>query len=157
MMPNDPALLVLCAVAIWTDIRTQKIKNWLTFPMMVAGVVSAPWFATHFYDGALGLVATLLVAIPGWRFGGAIRAGDVKMLMAAGALMGPEAGIRAVIWTYMLGLPAGLLVLLIKGKLGNLWRFWVKKERSAPTIVAHAPVVALGILLTRFQPFPNLW
>ncbi len=157
MTPNDIALLALCAIAMWTDIRTQKIKNWLTFPMMLAGVASAPIFAAHYYDGALGLLAALVVAIPGWRFGGAIRAGDVKMLMAAGALLGPECGVRAVIWTYMLGLPCGLLVLLVKGKLGNLWRFWVKKERSDPTIVAHAPVVALGILAARIQPFPDLW
>jgi hypothetical protein len=57
----------------------------------------------------------------------------------------------------MLALPAGLAVLAYRGRLGNLWKFWVKREKGEVTEAIHAPVVAAGILLARLQPWPNLW
>jgi Flp pilus assembly protein protease CpaA len=155
--PPDVVLLVLCAGSIYTDITTQKIRNVLTFPVMATGIAMAPLYAAQPYDGVLGLLAAFAVAVPGWKILPAIKAGDVKMLMAAGSLMDPERAILAVLWTYVLGLPAGIVVLAMRGRLGNLWRFFRHRDRSDPTVVAHAPVVALGILAARVLPFPDPW
>lgn len=159
--PRDVVLAVLLVHACWTDLRTQKIKNYMTLPVMAAGVVLSAVFAPqaggHALDGVGGWIVALLLTIPAWAFGRALNAGDVKMLAAAGALMGPEMTVRAVLFTFVLGLPAGLLVLALKGRLRNLHTFWVKGDRSQATVVAHAPVVALGILLARLQPWPDLW
>lgn len=155
--PPDVVLVALCAGSIYTDLATQKIRNVLTFPVMATGIAMAPLYGAHPSDGILGLLAAFAVALPGWKVLPAIKAGDVKMLMAAGALMDPEKAILAVLWTYVLGLPAGILVLLVRGRLGKLWRFVRFRDRSDPTVVAHAPVVALGILAARVLPFPNLW
>lgn len=155
--PRDLVLAVLIVHACWTDIRTQKIKNYMTLPVMAAGVVLSAIFAPHWWDGLGGWVVAFALTVPAWAFGRALNAGDVKMLMAAGALLGPEMTVRACLFTFILGLPAGLLVLALKGRLGNLHRFWVKGDKSQATVVAHAPVVALGILLARLQPWPDLF
>jgi prepilin signal peptidase PulO-like enzyme (type II secretory pathway) len=155
--PADPALVALCTIAVWTDLRTGKIRNILTFPMMLLGVVGAPLFAAAWWSGLAGVVVTCLLALPGWRLGGAVRAGDVKMLMAAGALMGPHDGARAVLFTYALAIPFGIAVLAVKGRLGRLIRFYREKGRLEPTVVAFAPVVAVAIACARLQSWPMLW
>lgn len=157
MTPPDVVLAVLLVGCVVTDLLTQKIKNVLTFPVMLTGIAMAPLFAVHWWDGLAGLFAALLLAIPGWWFGGAIRAGDVKMLAAAGSLMGPEAALRAVVFTYVLAFPFGLVVLAMRGRLKNLWRFWVKGDRTNPTLVAYAPMIAIAVGFARIQPWPNLW
>ena len=148
---RDLALVVLMAVACWTDIRTRKIKNWLTFPTMALGIgigLAGPaWWAAP-----AGIGACLLVCIPLWRIGPVLSAGDVKMLMAAGALLGPGDGLRAVLWTLVCGLPAGLLALGVQGRLRAVPD--VLRGRAPPTLLWHAPVVSAGILLARLQPWP---
>mgnify|MGYP003394655338 CR=1 FL=1 len=150
-------LAVLIVGACYTDFTTKKIRNILTFPVMALGVGLAPLYSTSPWTGLLGIFAAAAVAIPAWRFGRALHAGDVKMLMAAGALLGPEAAVRAGLFTYVLALPAGLAVLAYRGRLGNLWKFWVKKDKSEVTEAIHAPVVAAGILCARLQLWPDLW
>ncbi len=154
---GDALLGVLLVVANLTDLRTQKIKNWLTFPVAAGGLVWAsatpPW-----HDGVLGFGAAAATAIPGWRFGGAIRAGDVKMLIAAGTILGPEAAIRAVLFTYALGIPYGLVVLALRGRLTRLVSFYQQRGAGMePTVVAYAPVVSAGVLIARFTGWIDLW
>ncbi len=154
---RDLVLAVLILGAVYTDWTTRKIRNVLTFPVMGLGVAIAPLLAPSPYDGVTGLLVAMIAAIPAWRLGRALHAGDVKMLMAAGALLGPEGALRAVLFTYILGFPAGLAVLALRGKLGNLYRLFIKREKVEPTEVIHAPVVAAGILVARLQPWPDLW
>lgn len=155
--PNDAVLAGLLVGAVWTDMHTQKIRNVLTFPVMLAGVLGAPMVLPAWWWGAAGVLAAFALGAPGWRFGGAMRAGDVKLLMAAGALTGPEVAARAVLFAYALALPFGLVVLAVKGRLRRLWTFWVKGERDEPTLIAYAPMIALSVLLARLQPWPDLW
>src|ERR1035438_6806297 len=37
-----PTLIVL-AVAMFTDLRTRRIPNWLVFPFLLAGIMVSPW------------------------------------------------------------------------------------------------------------------
>jgi prepilin peptidase CpaA len=154
--PNDVVLGALLVAACITDVREQKIRNIHTFPAIVAGLVASPFFLPAWWTGLAGFIVAFALAVPGWRFGGAIRAGDVKLLLAVGALTGPEVGARAVLWSYALAFPFGLAVLLARGRLGRLWRFWVKGERSDPTLVAYGPVIAVATLLARFWDWPDL-
>jgi Flp pilus assembly protein protease CpaA len=155
--PPDVVLAGLLLGAMWTDWREGKIKNILTFPVMVTGILMAPLFAPHFYDGALGLLTGFAVSLPLWRFGGAFHAGDVKLVMAAGALVGPEMVVRGVLLALILNLPVGLVVLIARGRLGNLWRFWAKGDRKVTTKMIFGLVLSAGIVLARLQPWPNLW
>lgn len=151
---RDVLLVGLMGVACWTDVRTRKIKNWLTFPTMLAGVLLSAAGPT-WWAGAAGLGVCLLVCLPLWRIGPVLSAGDVKMLMAAGALLGPEDGLRAVLWTLVCGLPAGLLALGLQGKLRAVPD--VLRGKAPPTLLWHAPVVSAGILLARLQPWPRVF
>jgi len=151
---RDLALLLLVLVACWTDVRTRKIKNWLTFPSAAAGVVLSglagpPW------AGVVGLFGVLLVCLPLWRVGPVLSAGDVKMLAAAGALLGLEDGLRALLWTLAFGLPAGLVALALLGRLGKVRE--VVRGKAPPTMLWHAPVIGAGIAAARLQDWPALF
>lgn len=155
--PPDVVLAVLLAGAMWTDWKSGKIKNVLTFPVMVTGVLMAPLFAPHFYDGALGLLAAFAAGVLLWKFGGAYHPGDVKLVMAAGALVGPEMILRAILLGLLINFPVGLIMLIAKGRLKNFFRFWLKGEREVTTKMIFALVISAGVLAARLQPWPNLW
>lgn len=63
-------MLVLLAVACFTDITTGKIRNWLTFPTMLVGVLVSAAVAPHVWDGALGLLCGFAGGVVLWKFGG---------------------------------------------------------------------------------------
>ena len=122
-------LLTLLAVATATDVARHKIFNWTTYPGMVvalalngAGDLAARWSPA---DAALlkslgwiGLTASLvgllvcgfvlLVCYVLLRVGG----GDVKLMATIGAVLGPEKGVEAMLWTFVLGGCAALIVLI---------------------------------------------
>ena len=160
---RDVALLALCVVAVYTDVTTGKIKNWLTFPMIVAGVLFSPWWAPSAADGLLGLLAAFVPGVLFWRVIPALKPGDVKMLLAAGALLGPQAAIRAVLLSAILFLPVGLTVLVLRGRLGNFVRIVrgyfrdPSKQDPNATLILPAPVIAVGIVAARLQSRPKLW
>jgi prepilin peptidase CpaA len=87
-----PAALVglfmaACAVV---DYRTKKIPNWLTVPAAVLGLVyhlAAPQGAGALWSLAGFAVGFCLLLLP-WLLGGG-GMGDVKMLAALGAWLGP--------------------------------------------------------------------
>lgn len=149
-------IAVLIIVANITDLTTQKIKNWLTFPMIGVGCAISSWTLGAWWAGGLGVLVTLAAAFFPWRMN-AIKAGDVKMLMAAGALIGAELGALATLWTLVLGVPAGLAVLAYKRRLGNLRTVLVDRKPIEATVVAHAPVVSAGIILAMVWRWPDLW
>ncbi len=154
--PVDGILLALLIAACTTDLRSRRIPNALTFPILGLGVLMAPLHLS-WWEGLAGALVAFGLAVPGWRFGGAMRAGDVKLLMAAGALLGVQGSLRATVFTYLLALPFGLVVLAVKGRLSNLWNVWVKGERDQLTLVAFAPVIAFAVAMARLQPWPVLW
>lgn len=90
MTPQDIVALVTTAIGAATDLKTKKIYNWLTFPTAVAGLglnINLGGI-NGAKEAALGYgVAGLLMMFP--NPGKRIHFGDVKMMMAVGALLGP--------------------------------------------------------------------
>lgn len=134
-----PTLVVLL-VATVTDLRTRRIPNWLVFPFMVAGLVIPTWM--HSWSGffrsiegfGLGILIYGLLCL----FGG-MGMGDVKLVAAIGAWVGPQQLALAMVLTAMAG---GVLALgwAIYGRFaGDTW-----KSRTIP----YAPAIAIGTLIS---------
>ena len=160
---RDVVLALLCVVSVYTDVTTGKIKNWLTFPVMAAGVALAPLAAPNWWEGAAGLGCAFAVGVLFWKVLPALKPGDVKMLMAAGSLLGPQAAIRAILLSAILFFPVGIAVLVARGRVRNFFRVarnYIRepgKQDPDTTVIIHAPVIAAGIVLARLQSWPELW
>lgn len=170
---RDVAMAVLLAVACFTDITAGKIRNWLTFPAMLVGVVLSGVVGPHLFDGVLGLLCGFGAGVVLWKFGGAYRPGDVKLVMAAGALGGPEWVLRGILIGFLLNFPFALVVLAVRGRLAHFARFvvalgkallyrrpmknFMAEWESKTTVIAFGPVIAAGIILARLQAWPDLW
>lgn len=158
------ALLTLIA-AIATDLKYQKIFNKLTFPVMAIGMAwwiyqGDPWF------GVLGLAVGFGMTFPAFALGRTLRAGDAKLMMAVGALLGPAINFRACLMMYLISIPFGLAVLAYKGRLGNLLpalRAGIGRARGEEvaevetTVVAYAPVIGVAVLMAYFTDWLTFW
>ncbi len=103
--------------ALVMDVRTRRIPNWLT-----AGI-AAGGFGLAFGGGSvtpaqagLGLLAGLLLMMPGHLIG-ATGAGDVKLMAAVGAMVGPGLVLRAFLYTAVAG---GVFALAVATQRGLL-------------------------------------
>lgn len=82
-------LLVMLGLALGQDIREKKIKNWVTFPAALAGIIINFWEAgpgglAFALQGWLVPVLSLLLL---YRMN-VMGAGDIKLFAAIGALLG---------------------------------------------------------------------
>lgn len=98
------ALAVLLVTAIGTDLRSSRIPNWLTFPVMGFALVGHAWLGgiPEASFGLAGLGAGLgLFIIPYVSKG--IGAGDVKLMAAIGAIVGPYGALLSGLLAIMVG------------------------------------------------------
>jgi prepilin peptidase CpaA len=122
-------LLGLVLLATATDLARHKIYNWTTYTGMLAALgLSAAgsvwlycgggsedqwqsWGWIPIWDSLMGLVVcglVMLLCFVMFRVGG----GDVKLIAMLGAFLGPEQGITAMLWTFVLGGCVGVIVLV---------------------------------------------
>lgn len=96
------AILVGCIAVIW-DLRYRKIPNWLTLPAVIIGfVLFTIYNPSRWYFSLLGILLGLLVFLFPYLLGG-IGAGDVKLLMALGAIFGPVLLVWIMLFTGVAG------------------------------------------------------
>ena len=160
------AILVAVALAATvTDLRSRQIPNWLT----LGGVVAA-FAARSILFGWPGLLEAvqglaLGLAVYGTLF--ALRVmggGDVKLMMALGAVAGPANWLAIFFITSLVGGPIALMTVLLRGRLGktlrNVWAILLQLARLRPPYEAdpeldvahpasvglpHGAVIALGV------------
>jgi prepilin peptidase CpaA len=105
------------AAAIW-DVRSRRIPNGLTVPLVVAGLLYG--LSCAGLEGlGQALAACLLVALPYvllFLFAGG-GAGDAKMMGAIGAWLGVPAGAVVLVSVTLTGGALGLLKLAAQGQL----------------------------------------
>jgi prepilin peptidase CpaA len=129
-MPVTVLILILAMVATVTDIAWHKIYNWTTYTGILAALGLAA--AGSLWLWAIGGDEVWLRQRLGWqslsetlaglaicglpmllcfvlfKMGG----GDVKLIAMFGALMGPQQGLETMLWTFVIGACAGLIVLV---------------------------------------------
>jgi prepilin peptidase CpaA len=121
------AAIAAAAVAAIVDIRTRKIPNALTIPVVVAAVI-----AHGALEGAPGGLLALWGAViagglllPGWLMGW-MGAGDVKAMAAVGAWLAYPASLVAVLAALIAG---GILSLIVAARHGVTGRVVVGAAR----------------------------
>ena len=160
-------VFVVVAAAV-IDIRSRRIPNWLSLPYLVAGVVvSAYWGGmTGLGSSIAGIgLATVVVGIL-WYLRG-MGMGDLKLLAAVGAWVGPGQLLLALVAT---GIAGGFLALgyaLWHGSVGRaldgtaelILRLPEKGFRPHRTIrldnphalkMPYAPAIAIGTIFSFF-------
>jgi len=111
-------VLIGVTVSAIVDLRTRRIPNVLSASLAMGGVSLAATGLSGISVGAsvLGLVAGLLLMLPGYGLG-ATGAGDVKLLAAVGAVIGPAEVVMAFLFTALAG---GLLAVAVAAHRGRL-------------------------------------
>jgi len=137
-----PTVVVLCVATI-TDLRSRRIPNWLVLPFMVAGLVVPACFDGwrgfgHSVEG-FGLGA-LVFGVISWI--GSMGMGDVKLVAAIGAWVGPRQLVLAMVLTAMVGGLIALAWAIVGAFRGEVW-----KSRKIP----YAPAIAIGTLISFFS------
>jgi prepilin peptidase CpaA len=161
-------LSVILIVAVVTDLRSQKIPNWLTFPSML--------LAVGLYTSHMGIQG-MLFSLEGVAVGigvlfipylmGGMGAGDSKLMGAIGGLLGPKMVFIAFLFTAIIGGCYALLVIIHQGSLKSLlsqcWAFitlavMTRQITGLPGLrLGEAPrlrygiAIALGTLLSVFM------
>ena len=164
--PRVVIVLSVAAVAAICDVRTRRIPNMLTF-----GAAAAALAAGAAQGGASGA----LQALAGWALGaalffpifalGGMGAGDVKLLAALAAWLGPGDAIPLALFSSMAGGACALGVAVAHGylrrALKNVWLMLMHwrvaglgpvpgltlQDGRAPR-VAYAIPIAVGVMCT---------
>lgn len=134
------ALVLSLVLAFITDIRSHKIPNWLTYPTIFLAILC---YST--VNGLQGLVFSaeglgfgLAVLMPIYIIGG-MGAGDVKLMGAVGAALGPGHLYYAFLCTaFAGGIYASILLMAKAGRLrelsSRLYTAFLVKELHFPRL-----------------------
>src|SRR5262249_8995071 len=117
------AIVTLAVVAAFGDVRTGRVPNTLTFGAAAIGLLFS---AAH--GGSSGLGASLLgyvvglgVFLPLFALGG-MGCGDVTLLGAFGAWLGPTGALGAAVWASLVGGAFAIVVAALHGYLSEALR-----------------------------------
>jgi prepilin peptidase CpaA len=160
-------------LAAQSDCASRRIPNVLTFGTIAAGLLLG-----LVIGGVDGLVAALLGTAIGFAIlllpyaAGAVGAGDVKALMALGALLGGTAAFGTAVWAMLAAGAFCVAWITLRGELLDFGRRMVRSVALSlaalrPTYVPPAPdsgaakgipfAVALGSGLAAFQLWGFPW
>jgi prepilin peptidase CpaA len=136
--------LTACA----TDLKSRRIPNVLTFGASVGALafhaITMGWAGLG--ESAAGWLVGLALFLPFFVLRG-IGGGDVKLVAALGAWVGPGQALWLGLWSAIAGGPLALLVALSRGytrqAIRNVWSlltFWrVQGLRPHPGLTLDAP------------------
>ena len=156
-------LAIVLSAAVYTDFRWGKIYNWITVPGFLVGLLlnaiflGLPGLLLGLEGAALALGLYILLSL----FGRLMGAGDAKLLMAVGALLGPSLLGWSVVYGAIVGGVLALLLALTRcrlqtelGNMGNsvLLRFFagyrLDLHSSTSLRMPYALPLALGAMLS---------
>jgi len=121
ILPDDGLFFLFASCVLITaailDLRYQRIPNALTFPTILIALAYAGF--TRGVDGLLfstgGMVLGMATLIVPYLMGG-MGAGDVKLLGAVGAILGPLGVVNAFVLTALVGVIYAVLAVLFNYK-----------------------------------------
>ena len=165
LLQNSDALVtaivaVGMGAAAVIDLRTRRVPNILTATLAAVGIglAAAGFGRVGLGASLLGCLLGLAFMMPGHIFG-ATGAGDVKLLAAAGALLGPKDTIYAFLYTAIVGGALALVVAVARRRLSQTLASTSRlvsgseqarseiESTSSDNRFAYAPAIAIGVVL----------
>lgn len=154
------AILVGTGAAVITDVRSRRIPNAITVTTAVAGLALAGFGYSRLSIGAsmAGALVGLLLMMPGHLLGGT-GAGDVKLMGAVGAILGPRLVFSAFLYTALAGGVMAVIVAARRRRVGKTVRRAGRVilepgaaanqviQRDAGNRFAYGPAIAAGAAL----------
>jgi prepilin peptidase CpaA len=139
-------LAVVLGTAVVTDLRWSRIPNWLTVPVMAIAV------GTHTGMNGIG---GLLFSLTGLGAGlclfllfyltGSLGAGDVKLMAAVGALVGPYGAVSSELLAMIIGGAYALTAMCYQWGLFTTGRKLAAVAHGAVLIGSHLSVRDLAL------------
>ncbi len=162
-------LAVVLVIAAISDVRTGKIRNSVTYPAIIIGVIvhciGGAFFpgkmGTDLHGQQIGLAGSLIGFAAGfvpmfiaWRSGG-IGGGDAKLMGAIGALAGLHFALATMFYGFIVAGVMAIIVMLrrriMKRTLGRVWRFLLvllmTPSRPGDPADEDSPKIAFGLAL----------
>ena len=129
-------LACLLGLALWYDVASRRIPNWLTVAGLLAGLGFSSLIPNGIGPGSslLGAVTGFAVLLPLYLLR-AMGAGDVKLMAAVGAFLGPNPALGAALLTFAAG---GVLSLTVA-----LW------SRSLIRVLNNLRLMGMVVLIGR--------
>jgi prepilin peptidase CpaA len=144
-MQTDFALpvLALAAAACVTDVTSRRIPNVLTFGAALGALLVRGWLfgATGVIDAAGGWITGFVILFPLFFVRG-LGAGDVKLVAALGAWLGPGDALWLALYTAVAGGVIGIVYAMYRGYLR--------------TAFSNLAVIGNHWMYSGFRPVPGL-
>jgi len=120
---------LILIVAAWIDGKELRVPNWITFPMILSGLVycgvTNGWIGLG--EGLWGMTVGLLTLLPLYAVGG-MGAGDVKLMAGIGAWLGATVTWYAFCVSVIVGAVMAVIMVLYR-------RSWEKHYNNFLMIV----------------------
>lgn len=146
----------MLAIAAGYDVKTQRIPNVLTFPLLFAGLIVQWALGEGLVYGLMGVGAAFALHFTLWSLS-LEGAGDAKLMMAVGAFVGWEAMLEATLWRYILLIPYAVGALTVMKRWPRFmaalqWTLDRSQgrdagERPEATELPFGPLIALAVPL----------
>lgn len=165
----DVVLIAAMLYCVYTDIRFKKIKNYITFPLMVIGLIyniyisgfSGVWFSLK------GILLSFVLTLPLFLVCG-LGMGDVKLFMAIGSIKGAAFSLGTIVYSFF----ASILISLFSNPrkfikavknvymmiVGFLYRVpYNITEKESALVIPYAVSIMCGLILTYILGGEILW
>jgi prepilin peptidase CpaA len=126
---------VTLIVAAWIDGKELRVPNWITFPMVLAGLVYSAavggWAGLG--HGLIGMCVGLATLLPLYAVGG-MGAGDVKLMAGVGAWLGAQVTWNAFLVSAVVGGVMAVVMVAYR-------KAWLKHYGNAMLILSEVATV----------------
>ncbi len=155
-------LAVILVAGSYTDLRYEKIYNWITFPgvlvglaghAVVGGLAGENQVQLGLAGSAAGLAVGFLPLMLAWLAGG-IGGGDAKLMGAVGALTGWQFTLAAMMYGFAVAAVMAVAVMIARrvtlATLGRMWRSLVlviSARQATDPATPQSPKIPFGLAL----------